>query len=257
MSGTPVLAGRRIVVTRRREQAGVLTAALVELGAEVLEVPLLEVVPPADEEPLRRALAELESYGWLVVTSANAVEAFAGALGRAGRSLPPHLRLASVGPATSAAVRLQLGAEPSLEPASDFRAEGLLRAFEPVDFTGDRVLLPVSDRARSVLAEGLGARGARVDVVVAYQTVTPPGAREALGRALGVGADLVALASPSAVEGLVAALGEAAAEVAVGVIGPVTEHAARAAGLSVRVVASPATARGLVDAIRGHFQAAR
>lgn len=257
MSGRPALTGRRIVVTRRREQSAGLTEALVELGAEVLEVPLLEVAPPGDGEPLRRALAELESYGWLALTSANAVQAFADALRRAGRSLPAHLRLASVGPATSAALREQLGAEPALEPASDFRAEGLLRAFEPVDLTGDRVLLPVSDRARNVLAEGLRARGGRVDVIVAYQTVTPPGAREALGRALGTGADLVALASPSAVEGLVAALGSAAADVAVAVIGPVTEHAARAAGLSVRVVASPATAQGLVDAIRGHFDAAR
>jgi len=253
------LAGRRILVTRRPEQSATLTGALVALGAEVVEVPLLGVAPPADAEPFRRALADLESYRWLALTSANAVQALSDALERDGRSLSASLRLASVGPATSAAIRERLGTEPALEPASDFRAAGLLRAFDAFDLTGDRVLLPVSDHARDVLAEGLRARDALVDVVVAYRTVTPAGAGEALDRALRAGADLVTLASPSAVEGLVAILGPRAADVGVAVIGPVTEDAARGAGLSVRVVASPATAQGLVDAIRGHFhhQAAR
>jgi uroporphyrinogen-III synthase len=119
--------------------------------------------------------------------------------------------------------------------------------------TGRRVLLPVSDRARDVLAEGLRAREAYVEVVVAYRTVTPAGAGEALERALRGHTDLITLASPSAVEGLVEALRGRPVEVGVGVIGPVTEHAARAAGFDVHVVAAPATAEGLVDSIRRHF----
>jgi uroporphyrinogen III methyltransferase/synthase len=248
------LAGRRILVTRRSEQSAALTAGLVALGAEVVEVPLVELASPADAAPLITALGQIDRYHWVALTSANAVQALAEALERAGQVLPPGARVASVGPSTSRAVRERLGVEPALEPPSDFRAEGLLRAFESLDVTGQRVLLPVSDRARDVLEGGLRARGAHVDVVVVYRTVTPAGAAEALTRALQAGADLVTLASPSAVEGLTGALGGRAAQVCVAVIGPVTEHAARAAGLDVRVVATPFTVEGLLVAIRRHFE---
>jgi uroporphyrinogen-III synthase len=249
------LAGRRILVTRRPEQSGVLTDGLSALGAQVVEVPLLEIAPPADSGPLEAALAALESYTYIALTSGNAVEALADGLGRAGRTLPPAVRLATVGPSTTRAVRERLAVEPAVEPPSDFRAEGLLRAFETVDVAGTRVLLPTSDRARDVLAEGLRARGAQVDVVVAYRTATPAGAADALRQALRSRTDLITLASPSAVDGLVEALQGRAVEVGVGVIGPVTEFAARAAGLNVRLRASPATAEGLVEAIRRHFEA--
>jgi uroporphyrinogen-III synthase len=247
------LAGRRILVTRRPEQSVALTSGLTELGAEVVEVPLVAIAPAADPAALAAALARLDGYDWVAFTSANAVNALADALAPARRALPPGLRVATVGPATSRSVRERLGTEPALEPSSDFRAEGLVRAFDAVELTGRRVLLPVSEAARDVLAEGLRARGAEVDVVAAYRTVTPAGAAEALARALREGVDLVTLASPSAVHALMEAPGAGAAGRAVAVIGPVTEHAARAAGLDVRVVAAPATAEGLIAAIRRHF----
>jgi uroporphyrinogen-III synthase len=250
------LSGRRIVVTRRPEQSAVLTRGLAELGAEVLEIPLLEVAPPSDPGPLAAALEALEAYDYIALTSANAAQALADALARDARVLPPTARIASVGPSTSRAVRELLRTEPVLEPPSDFRAEGLLRAFEAADVAGKRVLQPVSDRARDLLAEGLRARDAHVDVVVAYRTATPPGAGQALDKALSARIDLITLASPSAVEGLVEAIRGRVAEVGVGVIGPVTEHAARAAGLDVRVVAAPSTAEGLVAAIGRHFESA-
>jgi uroporphyrinogen-III synthase len=252
-----VLAGRRIVVTRRPEQSDTLRTDLAALGAEVVEVPLVELAPPEDPERLARALENISAYDWVALTSANAVQALAAALERAGRAFPSRARVASVGPSTSRSVREILGIEPALEPCSDFQAEGLLRAFNAVDLAGQRFLVVVSDRARDVLAEGLRARDAVVDVVVAYRTVTPTGAGEAMERALEAGADLVILASPSAVEGLMGALARRKAPVAVAVIGPVTEHAARAAGLDVRVVASPSTATGLVEAIKRHFARAR
>jgi uroporphyrinogen-III synthase len=251
------LAGRRILVTRRPEQSGALTAGLVALGAEVVEVPLLALAPPGDPEPLARAVADIESYDWFAFTSANAVQALSESLAGARRVLPPRARVASVGPSTSRRIRERFGVEPGLEPSGDYRAEGLLRAFGDVELEGRRVLLPVSARARDVLAQGLRRRGALVDAVEAYRTVTPAGAGEALEQALRAGADLVALASPSTVEGLVGALGGRAGELAVAVIGPVTERAARGAGLDVRVVASPATAEGLVEAIQRHFAHAR
>jgi uroporphyrinogen-III synthase len=248
------LRGRRVLVTRRLEQSVTLRQGLEALGAQVVEVPLLEILAPVDSAPLHRALSRLDHYDWLVFTSANAVEAVGEALRRSERSLPPALRVATVGPATSDAVRGTLAVEVSLEPPTDHSAAGLLSALGEESWEGRRVLLPLGDRAREALADGLRGYGATVDAVVAYRTVARPGSGEELERALRAGVDLVTLASPSAVEALRAAVGERARHLPVAVIGPVTERAARDAGLDVRVVAAPSTAEGLVRAVRDHFR---
>ena len=243
------LQDRRILVTRRSEQAVSLVDALSALGATVVEVPLIAREPPEDARPLDDALGRLASYDWLAFTSANAVEAVAEALARLGAGLPALVRLASVGPATADAIAERFGGRRAdLQPAAPYRAERLVEAFRAHDLAGRRVLLPVSDRARDTLADGLRAQGARVERVVAYRTVTPDDARARLESALAEGIDLVILASPSAVEGLVDTLGVRARGLAVAVIGPVTEQAARQTGLDVRAVASPATAIGLAAA---------
>jgi uroporphyrinogen-III synthase len=244
------LQGRRIVVTRRSEQARSLVEALAARGATVVEVPLLGREPPEDPAPLDRALGRLSSYDWIAFTSANAVEVVGDRLASRGASLPASVGLASVGPATADAIAAGFaGRKADLQPASGFRAEGLVEAFRGHGVAGRRILLPVSDRARPTLADGLRAQGAEVDVVVAYRTVAPAGADERLARALDEGIDLVTLASPSAVEGLAGLRDERTRGLGVAVIGPVTEQAARAAGLDVRVVAFPATAEGLLAAL--------
>jgi uroporphyrinogen-III synthase len=248
------LQDRRILVTRRIEQAGSLVDALSALGATVVEVPLIAQEPPEDAGPLDRALGRLASYEWLAFTSANAVDAMADRLAQLGGKLPARLRLASVGPTTAHAISERLsGRRVDLQPVSQYRAEGLVEAFRTLDLAGQHVLLPVSDRARDTLAAGLRAQGADVDVVIAYRTVTPDGARDRLERALADGIDLVILASPSAVEGLMVALGGRARGLAVAVIGPVTEQAAQEAGLDVRVVSSPSTVDGLLAALQRRF----
>ena len=247
------LHARRILVTRRPEQSSALVAGLRERGATVLEVPLIEIAPPLDPRPLDAALSELDGYAWVAFTSANAVKAVVERRRAAGITSPLP-RVASVGPATRVALREHLPeAAVALEPASDFRAEGLLTAFAGLDVSGQRVLLPVSDKARDVLAEGLAARGARVEVVVAYRTVAPAEAGPALARALAEGVDIVTFASPSAVENFVAIAPRAGVGVVAAVIGPVTEARARALGLDVRVVAAPSTAEGLVAALSRAF----
>jgi uroporphyrinogen-III synthase len=248
------LEGHRILVTRRHEQAGPLVEGLAGLGATVMEVPLIAQAPPEDSGPLDAALGRLDGYDWIAFTSANAVGAVARRLADLGRALPSRVSMASVGPATSAEIALRFaGRRADLEPASRYQAEGLAEAFRARGVAGRRVLLPVSDRARDTLARDLVAQRAEVDAVVAYRTVVPAGAGDRLERACAEGLDLVTLASPSAVEGLVAALGERARGLAVAVIGPVTERAARAAGLDVTVVAAPATAEGLIAAVARHF----
>jgi uroporphyrinogen III methyltransferase/synthase len=226
------LEGWRVLVTRQPEQAAGLADALRAEGASVIEVPLIEIAPPADATALREAVGRLAEYDWLVFTSANAVRAFAIEL--SGRALPKDLRIATVGPSTSDAVTDSLpGAEVSLRPAEDFRAEGLLAAFASQDLAGQRVLIPASARARDTLASGLTARGARVDVVTAYRTLTPADAPQRLAAALAEGVDVVTLASPSAVEGFVSACPPGTPPPRAVAIGPVTEQAARQAGLEV------------------------
>lgn len=243
------LTGRRILVTRRPEQAGSLAEPLRALGAMVIELPLIEIRPPLDGGPLDGALTRLGDYDWLVLTSANAVASVAerwAALGLTG----PLPKVAVVGPATrEALVAAFPGRQPDLEPAQSHRAEGLLEAFVSWDIAGRRVLLPSSDQARDLLAAGLRARGALVDTVVAYRTAPPEGLGARLREALSKGVDLVVFASPSAVEGFVAGAGAAASGAKAAVIGPVTEEAARKAGLEVVAVAAPSTAAGLVASI--------
>jgi uroporphyrinogen III methyltransferase/synthase len=255
MAGLP-LSGRTILVTRRPEQASELREGLVARGATVLEVPTLEVVPPADVSALDRSLRQLNRYHWILFTSANAVRFVADRMQELG--LGPGaldgLRVGSVGPSTTAVLQERFpGRRIEAQPESDFRAEGLLAVLG--DVSGQVILFPASDKARDVLPSTLEARGAKVDVVVAYRTVAPPDLAERLEASLERGFDLVTFASPSAVEGFAKALGPRSAGVRAAVIGPVTEQAARAAGLDVRVVASPSTAEGLLDAMVSLFRA--
>jgi uroporphyrinogen III methyltransferase/synthase len=251
------LEGRRVLVTRRPEQSERVVAGLRELGATVVEVPTLELAPPEDMAPLDRALRRLHRYDWLVFTSGNAVRSVRTRLselgmdaGAIGRALP----VASVGPATSEVVReLFPGGDVSLEPSTGFQAEALLEVFTVRGCAGQRFLLPTSSRARDLLPKGLTALGAEVEVLVAYRTVSPEGVADRLTEALGGGIELAVFASPSAVEGFLAALGERAAGLPSAVIGPVTERAARAGGLDVRVVATPSTGQGLLDAVARHY----
>jgi uroporphyrinogen-III synthase len=170
------------------------------------------------------------------------------ALGLSPSILGAQIKIASVGAATTRDLRSHFPtATVAAEPVADFRAEGLLAALEAHDLARCRVLIPASERARDTLPLALRARGAHVDVVIAYRTLPVPGLREQLAADLAV--DLVAFASPSAVENFAAASGDRARGMKVAVIGPVTEATARGLGMDVVVVAVPSTAEGLAGAI--------
>lgn len=250
-----LLAGRRILVTRRPEQSALLVARLSALGASVAELPTIEVRPPEDTGPLDRALGALHRHDWIVFTSPNAVRAVAER--QTALDLPRGARgaaLASVGAATTEALgELFPGAEVALQPASDFRAEALAEVFLARGVRGQRFLLPVSDQARDLLARALRDAGATVETVVAYRTVAPPDLAGQFKGILLKGLDLATFASPSAVQNLAEAAGPALHGLPSAVIGPVTAEAARRAGLDVRIVANPSTVAGLVEAIARHF----
>jgi uroporphyrinogen-III synthase len=240
-------------VTRRLEQGEGLAARLAELGAEVVELPTIAIGPPSDASPLDAALRQLHRYDWMVFTSANAVGAVADRMASLGLDVTIVGRgtaVASVGPATTGAIQARFpGGEAVLQPHADFRAEGLVEALVSRGVRGQRFLVPLSDRARSVLKDGLESAGGLVEAVVAYATVPPPGLGERVVALARLGFDIATFASPSAVENLAAAAGDLAEGLPAAVIGPVTEAAARAAGLDVRAVAEPSTAEGLVGAV--------
>jgi uroporphyrinogen III methyltransferase/synthase len=242
------------VVTRRPEQSEWLCTRLRELGATVVELPLIAVVPPADTAPLDGALRAVGRYDWVIFTSANGVRAVAERARDLG--LTPaawrHQKVASIGPSTTAALREAFaGVEVAVEPATH-DAQSVLGELA-AHARGSRFLLPTSDRARDALAEGLRAEGAQVDVVVAYRTVAPEGLRDRVFEALRDGADAVTFASPSAVENLMAAAGALVPRVKAAVIGPVTEEACRRAGIEIVAVATPSTAEGLAASLERLF----
>ncbi|MBW3629725.1 MAG: uroporphyrinogen-III C-methyltransferase [Gemmatimonadetes bacterium] len=172
------LFGRRILVTRARAQASGFAAQLEALGAEVIQFPTIRITGPADAEPLRAAVKQVDGYDWVVFTSVNGVERFWREMrssGRDARSLA-GVHLCAIGPATAAALELE-GVRADLVPAQ-FISEAVADALaDEVDLTGARILLPRAEVSREALPALLRERGATVDEVAAYRTV--PDSREA------------------------------------------------------------------------------
>lgn len=169
-AGRP-LAGKRVLVTRARQQAGALCAELAKLGAEAMEIPAIEILPPASFEPLDAALRNLGRYEWLVVSSANTVRAIrerSASLGTAEDFA--RLKIAAVGATTARALE-EAGLRVSVIP-KEYVAESLAEAI-PDGLNGARVLIARAAVARDVIPEALRARGAQVEVVEAYRTVVP------------------------------------------------------------------------------------
>jgi uroporphyrinogen III methyltransferase/synthase len=262
------LFGKRVLVTRAREQAGSMAALLREEGAEPLVVPTIEIHPPSDPGPLARALADLRAgrYDWVAFTSANGVDRTWEALSAAGGDARAFgaARIAAIGPATARALeRRGLVAD---VVAKEFRGEGLatemLDALRQTAAEGrggaareTRVLLARAAQARDVLPRALREAGCTVDVVAAYGTRAPPAeARSALERELNAGrVDVVTFTSSSTVDNLCDWLGARAQALLAGAciacIGPVTADTARARGLRVDVLADEYTVPGLVRAL--------
>jgi uroporphyrinogen III methyltransferase/synthase len=238
------LFGKRIVVTRAKGQAGELSSRLEALGAGVIEIPTIEIHPPADPAPFDRAIANLASYDWLIFTSANGVRFFLDRLDRSAADLRSlRARICAIGPATRAAVEaLHLKVDLMGE---EYIAESLLDAFAPYDLAGKRILLPRAAVARDVIPAELSRRGAQVDVVEAYRTVAPEP-----GTAFPSGVDAITFTSSSTVRNFVALFGTDALHGAKAIsIGPITSETARSLGIAIAAEAQPYTIDGLVQAL--------
>ena len=255
------LFGRRVLVTRTREQAGVLVARLAEAGAEVIECPAIRLADPPSFAPLDEALARVAGYDWIVLTSANGVERLIARLDHLGldaRALH-RARLAAIGPETARALaRHHLRAD--LVP-DDFRAEGLLDVLGAAGVAGQRFLLPRAAGARAILPERLRAAGAEVDEVVTYRSEMPEESVEILRRALDEAPlDVLTFTSSSTVTSFTALLDRAdptsgrarIAGAQVACIGPITAATAAEQGLRVDVVPARYTIPDMVEALIAH-----
>jgi uroporphyrinogen III methyltransferase/synthase len=237
------LFGRRVVVTRSREQASELVEKLSALGAQTIELPVIEIGDAADGGAgLTRAAAAASSYDWIAFTSANAVERFFAALEAGGGDARSLARVAAIGPGTAAALASR-GVRADLVP-DRYVAEAVVEAFPEGP---GRVLLPRAAVARDALPAGLAGKGWQVDVVEAYRTQLGMPTAEALAAA--GAADAVTFTSSSTVTNFLEVAGRERVPPVVACIGPVTAATAEAAGLTVSVVAEEHTIDGLVRAV--------
>jgi uroporphyrinogen III methyltransferase/synthase len=245
------LFGRRVVVTRPREQAATLTEALRALGAQVISLPAIEIAPASDFGPLDRAILALNSYDWVVFTSVNGVRAFLERLDRSTTDLRTlRARIAAIGPATQAALEaLHLKVDVTGE---EFVAESLLEAM-PQDMSGQRILLARAAVAREIVPLELAARGAQVDIVEAYRTIAPPHLfNDAAVLREAKKPDWITFTSSSTVENLLSVVNTADLQgIRVASIGPVTSATLRKHGIAPDVEASIYTADGVAEAICG------
>lgn len=245
-------ASRRVLVTRAAHQAGKLSDGLRTAGAEPVEVPILEIQPPASFDPLDAALRSLHTYDWLIVTSANAVGAVVERAAACGIGFSDKFpQVAAVGKATADAAR-QAGFTVALTPR-EYVAESLVEALAE-SASGKRVLLARAAVARDLIPDSLRVTGADVDVVDAYQNAIPKDAPSQLRVALAMRIDAATFTSSSSAKHL-AEVAEAAgvafpfAGVKAVSIGPITSATLRELGWEPAAEANPHDISGLVAAV--------
>jgi len=258
------LAGRRVLVARPAEQSASTVDMLEARGAEAIVAPAIAIHDPIDPEPMRRAVRDLRSYGWVAFTSANGVDRALREVERQGRDARAFdgVRIAVVGPKTARGLdRWGLRAD---VVADEHHGEGLAKAM--LDAMGSerpRVLVARAKEAREVLPETLRGAGCIVDVVAFYETKLPDAhARAELARHFAGGRlDAVLLTSASTVASLCDLLGDAAprilGETIVASIGPITSAAAEACGVRVDVTARVHTLAGLLEALEETLEASK
>ncbi len=258
-----VLHGRRILLTRTPRQNQKLAAALAELGAVTIELPLLEIAPPASYDALDQVIDEWREYDLAIFTSANGVHAFFDRVLSQGQRLRIPDWLCAMGPATEHALA-DYGWRASLIPEK-FVAESAAALLGPLA-PERRVVIVQAAEARGILENALTQAGGRVTAVAAYQTRMPaeaPARMRELFAPLSPDeparkVDAILLTSALAVTHLAQALGldylQQLAGIALGAIGPITQRKIIESGLTPAFTAPVYTASGLIAGLQAYFQ---
>ncbi len=253
------LMGRRIVVTRAREQASELVEHLSDLGAECIECPTIKVTLPDDLKPLDVAIDNLSSYSWLIFTSVNAVNFFFKRLFAKQKDVRAlcNLSTAVIGPATAKRL-FDFGLKSDIIPES-YRAESFVEAFTKVKLKDTRILLPRAKEARSVIPVELSKMGAFVDDITTYCTkANYDDAHLLLTQLKERTIDMITFTSSSTVKNFHALLPfeefeNLMKDVTIASIGPITADTAQDLGIDVHIVAESYTIPGLCRAIQQHY----
>lgn len=248
------LFGKRILVTRARQQASQLSTLLEKAGAEIFEIPMIQMKEPVSWQIVDRGIASLSDYSWVVFTSSNGVEHFIKRLYQQTRDARSFgaAKIAAVGGSTAQAL-LKYGLRADLI-AEEFRSESLLEALKEKTSSGDTVLLIRPEEARNVLPEGLKEMGVQVTIAPTYQTVMISDQAEIVKSLFQEKKmDWVTFSSASTVRNLLNVLGESAKELLAGVniaaIGPITAEEVTKAGFQVDVTPSTYTISALAEAL--------
>jgi uroporphyrinogen III methyltransferase/synthase len=251
---TKPLFGTRILVTRASDKAAALVDQLEALGADVEQLPAIELVPAKQNGLFRKAIKEIPNADWVFFTSPEGIGWFS-------RMLKPYHKdvrwlagchIGAIGPKTAAAIE-ELGLHVDFVPKR-FSQEGVLEGFPRRVLSGKRALILSAEESRDVLETGLRQRGMQVRKIALYRTVIPKALRDGAGAIFRQPFDFVTVTSASCVEHLVHALqaagkGPLFTRLRFASIGPVTSSAVRAYGGRIAVEAKRSTIEGLVEAL--------
>jgi len=254
------LFGKRIVITRARAQASGLVSMLSRLGAQCIEIPTIQIVPPEDTAPLKESIKNIKDYDWLVFTSVNGVKFFFDTLFDMGLDVRVlgHLKFACIGPVTKERLK-DYGILSDILPKT-YRAESVIDAFSTVDIKDKKVLLPRAKQARTILPEELTRMGAVVDEVIAYETrLHDDGKKELISLLENNEIDAITFTSSSTVSNFMSQLesknaGELLNNVVTASIGPITSDTARSLNIEPDIEATEYTIQGLVNALLAYYE---
>ncbi len=254
------LFGRRIIVTRSRDQASVFAELLIDLGATTIEFPTIDVVPPSSWDELDNAINSLETYRWIILSSANAVRFFMERLRELGKDLRTlkGVNICVVGPKTAESLE-QYGLKADLVP-TEFKAEGVLAALGGMQVKGQKFLIPRAKIAREIIPEKLRALGADVTVATAYENVKPAVDTDRIKKLFRENKiSAVTFTSSSTVHNFVEILGQKEYKtflegVKVACIGPVTAKTADKYGMKTDIMPKEYTIPAFVEAIVDFFK---
>ena len=257
------LLGKRIVITRAQGQAGELSQLLKEYGAQVIEFPTIEIVPPDSWYPVDMAIENLETYHWIIFTSTNGVKFFLKRLKLKKRRLAEFndLRFCAIGPGTAQEIE-KVGVKVDLVP-DQYCAEALVQSLGTEELEGRRILLARAKKARDLLPKELRKLRAAVDVVEVYQTIMPNFSKREIERVLqGDRIDLITFTSSSTVNHFFhmyeekVGLKDPLVGVAIAAIGPITGNTLRRRGITPHIIPNSYTIPALTEAIVEYFRGA-
>ena len=254
------LFGKKIIVTRSREQASDFSVLLEKYGAEPIEFPTIETVPPKDWKEIDRAIKNLPKYDWAIFTSINGVKYFVERLKKQGKDIRElkGIKICAIGPATAKAIE-DLGIKVDLLP-KEYRAESIITGLGKTKIKGRRFLLPRALKAREVLPEEIKRLGGKVDVVTAYRTVQPKEKTDEIRKMLREKrVDVVTFTSSSTVENFVNMFKRNEVPgilngTRVACIGPITKDTATKLGIKTDIMPEKYTIPALTEAIGKYYK---